>query len=353
MTGEHTQRPATAAMAQSHQRTYPSVPVPLTYYQRQGFSFNPSCPRPLVGLPNVRFGPQISQTMSELPSELSTRVGAQVENKFAVILERLHIVFAPNKVLKRLDGQWNEAPELEVFFAQRRIIADALHEFSNSDDELLRTRAREVANVASCDYSEYLLGRVRAARNHHRNLERSVMESPPPCREEVLEIDFFIRPQSLNPARDDLPEIPVRMMKADPSGTSMVNWHDIVEQCRSGAFIEVTSAGWEKHGKLQSTRLTKMHEAREQWFQAGHVLYFYNGYSGNLAGISNPRICVYWYCKDDLLNVEKNMLESDIKKLEAENKALRSQGLVLTFITQTWDVVDLMFALSVKSQETF
>ena len=337
MTGEHTQRPATAAMAQRHQRTYPSVPVPLTYYQGQGFSFNPSCPRPLVGVPYVRSGPQISQTMSELPSELSTRVGTQVENNFAVILERLHIVFAPNKVLKRFDGQWNEAPELEVFFAQRRIIADALHEFSNSDDELLRTRAREVANVASYDYSEYLLGKVRAARNHHRNqnLERSVMESPPPCREEVLEIDFVIRPQSLNRARDDLPEIPVCMMKLDPSGKSMVNWHDIVEQCRSGAFIEVTSAGWERHGKLQSTRLTKMHEAREQWFQAGHVLYFYNGYSGNLAGVSNPAICLYWYCKDDLLNVEKKMLESDNKKLEAENKALRGQGLVLTFITQT------------------
>ena len=309
----------------------------------------------MVGVPYLRPGTQISQTMSELPSELSTRVGIQVENNFAVILERLQIVFEPNKVLKRVDGQWKQAPELEVFFAQRRIIADALHEFSSSHDDFLRTRAREVANAARHDFSDYLLGKVRAARSQHRNqnLERSVMESPPPCPEDVLEIDFFIRPQSLNPARDDLPEIPVRMMKADPSGTSMVNWHDIAEQCRSGAFIEVTSAGWERHGKLRSTRLPKMHEAREQWFQAGHILYFYNGYLGYLAGISSPRICLYWYCKDDLLNVEKKMLESDNKKLKAENKALRSQGLVLTFITQTWDVVDLMFALSVKSQEAF
>ena len=309
----------------------------------------------MVGVPYLRPGTQISQTMSELPSELSTRVGIQVENNFAVILERLQIVFEPNKVLKRVDGQWKQAPELEVFFAQRRVIADALHEFSSSHDDFLRTRAREVANAARHDFSDYLLGKVRAARSQHRNqnLERSVMESPPPCPEDVLEIDFFIRPQSLNPARDDLPEIPVRMMKADPSGTSMVNWHDIAEQCRSGAFIEVTSAGWERHRKLRSTRLPKMHEAREQWFQAGHILYFYNGYLGNLAGISSPRICLYWYCKDDLLNVEKKMLESDNKKLKAENKALRSQGLVLTFITQTWDVVDLMFAFSVKSQEAF
>ena len=70
-----------------------------------------------------------------------------------MILERLHIVFEPNKVLKRVDGQWKEAPELEVFFAQRRIIADALHEFSNIYDEILRTRAREVANVSQHDYS--------------------------------------------------------------------------------------------------------------------------------------------------------------------------------------------------------
>ena len=54
------------------------------------------------------------------------------------------------------------------------------------------------------------------------------------------------------------------------------------------------------------------------------------GYSGRVAGISNPTICP-WYCKDDLLRVKEKMLESDNKKLEAENKALRSQGLVLTF----------------------
>ena len=89
-----------------------------------------------------------------------------------------------------------------------------------------------------------MLEKVRAARSQrpNQNPERSVMESPPPCHGEVLEIDFVIRPQSLNRDRDDLPEIPVCMMKPYPSGTSIVNWHDIVEQCRSGAF-EVTPAG--------------------------------------------------------------------------------------------------------------
>ena len=196
-------------------------------------------------VPHVVRGPPI------LGDVLSTQMGAEVESKFSFIFQQLGLMVQENKTMLRIDGRWQFAPDYEVFFEIRRVIAAGLRERPEAPEDLIRRHAEHIGNGSEVghQFRDSLLMVARHARRVGQDAARAVQTHRPPVPpgSMLLEIDIVVAPTG----------------QVDEDAAS-----------QNGAFVEVTSQSWEKHGKLHSPSLLWLHEARRQHFPQGNTMYF-------------------------------------------------------------------------------
>ncbi|CAE7507855.1 unnamed protein product [Symbiodinium natans] len=316
MAASHSWSSRPNALALHGRPPIPQQPLPTTFYlpgQRAAYP---------VQRPHVHIGPAV-------PGDaLSTQVGAEVESKFGFIFRKLGLMVQANKTMLRINGRWNFAPEYEVFFEQRRVIAAALREYPEAPEDLLRQHAENIDNALGAgQFTDSLLVVARGARSMSQDAARAVQTCwpPVPSGSVLLEIDFVIGPtQQVDEDAADL-NIPVPVMTLTgqqiPEGQK---WSTIASNCQNGAFVEVTSQSWEKHGKLRSHSLQWLHEARQQFFPQGHTMYFYDGSMQHFGAVGG--LHCYWFQKSCLLQVKELLLEEQLRKVNAEKSALMAHS---------------------------
>ena len=293
-------------------------------------------------VPHVVRGPPIPGDV------LSTQMGAEVESKFSFIFQQLGLMVQENKTMLRIDGRWQFAPDYEVFFEIRRVIAAVLRERPEAPEDLIRRHAEHIGNGSEVghQFRDSLLMVARHARRVGQDAARAVQTHRPPVPpgSMLLEIDIVVAPTGQvdeDAASLHIP-VPVRTL-TDQKITEGAMWSTIASNCQNGAFVEVTSQSWEKHGKLHSPSLLWLHEARRQHFPQGNTMYFYDGHE--CMGAVNGLHC-YWFQKSSLLQVKELLLQEQLRKVTSEKNALMAHSSVdvsLSILLAVFKIVILGF----------
>ena len=313
-------------MAASHSwSSRPNAPAPNQQLQTTFYNHGQRVQGAPFPVPHVLTGPPV-------PGDVSTQMGAEVESKFGFIFQQLGLIVQENKTMLRTNGRWHFAPDYEVFFEIRRVIAAALREHPEAPESLLRQHAEHIGNGSEVGHKcrNILLMEASRARSRNQDAARAVQTCRPPVPRGsmLLEIDFVVAPTRQVDEDAASLNIPVPVLTlTDQQITEGAMWSTIASNCQNGAFVEVTSQSWEKHGKLQSRSLLWLHEARQQCFPQGGTMYFYDGLLPQRSGAVNGLHC-YWFQKSSLLQVKELLLEEQLRKVTSEKNALMARGSV-------------------------
>ncbi|CAE7503810.1 unnamed protein product, partial [Symbiodinium microadriaticum] len=311
-------------MAASHSwSSRPNAPAPNQQLQTTFYNHGQRVQGAPFPVPHVLTGPPV-------PGDVSTQMGAEVESKFGFIFQQLGLIVQENKTMLRTNGRWHFAPDYEVFFEIRRVIAAALREHPEAPESLLRQHAEHIGNGSEVGHKcrNILLMEASRARSRNQDAARAVQTCRPPVPRGsmLLEIDFVVAPTRQVDEDAASLNIPVPVLTlTDQQITEGAMWSTIASNCQNGAFVEVTSQSWEKHGKLQSRSLLWLHEARQQCFPQGGTMYFYDGLLPQRSGAVNGLHC-YWFQKSSLLQVKELLLEEQLRKVTSEKNALMARG---------------------------
>ena len=305
-------------------QTWPPIPKQQLQLQTTFYHADQRVQRGVYPVPHVLTGPPVPQDV------LSTQMGAEVESKFGFIFRQLGLMVEENKTMLRTDGRWQFAPDYEVLFEIRRVIAAVLRELPEAPEDLIRQHAEHIGNGSEDgrQFLDILLTAASHARSMGKDAARAVQTCRPPVKRGsmLLEIDLVVAPTGQVDEDAANLHIPVPVLTlTDQQITEGAMWSTIASNCQNGAFVEVTSQSWERHGKLQSPNLLLLHEARQQHFPQGGTMYFYDGSLQQRFGAVRGLHC-YWFQKSCLVAVKELLLEEKLRKVNSEKNALMAHS---------------------------